>query len=104
MLDELLHRLDSWPYLHVERRPGCAILRMRDLVVGALNLASQVLSVDVPGEMVGRLLEARPHLRETKDGVSVHISDVDSRAAAEALLRWRIEVERFGPQLLAASP
>jgi hypothetical protein len=104
MLDELLHRLDSWPYLRVERQPGRAILRVRDLVVGALNLATQVLSVDVPGDMLGRLLEAQPHLRETKDGVSVRITDVDSRAAAEALLRWRIELERFRPQLLVASP
>jgi hypothetical protein len=104
MLDELLHRLDSWPYLRVERRPGSVSLRVRDRVVGALNLASQVLSTDVPGDMVGRLLDAQPHLRETKNGVSVHITDVDGRAAAEALLRWRIELERFGPQLLAASP
>jgi hypothetical protein len=104
MLDELLRRLDSWAYLRIDRRPGCVILRMRDLVVGALNLASHVLSVDVPGDMVGPLLEAHPHLRETKNGVSVHITDLDSRAAAEALLRWRIDLERFGPQLLAASP
>jgi hypothetical protein len=104
MLDELLRRLDSWAYLRIERRPGCVILRVRDLVVGALNLASHVLSVDVPGDMVGPLLEAQPHLRATKDGVSVHVTDLDSRAAAEALLRWRIDLERFGPQLLAASP
>jgi hypothetical protein len=104
MLDELLHRLDSWAYLRVERRPGRAILRVWDLVVGALNLATHVLSVDVPGDMLGRLLEAQPHLRKTKDGVSVRITDVESRAAAEALLRWRIELERFGPQLLVASP
>ena len=104
MLDELLHRLDSWAYLRVERRPGSVSLRVRDRVVGGLNLASEVLSVDVPGDMLGRLLEAQPHLCETEDGVSVPITDVDSRAAAEALLRWRIELERFGPQLLAASP
>jgi hypothetical protein len=104
MLDELLRRLDSWAYLRIERRPGCVILRMRDLVVGAVNPASQVVSVDVPAGMVDRLLDAHPHLRETKDGVSVRVSDLDSRAAAEALLRWRIELERFGGQLLAASP
>jgi hypothetical protein len=104
MLDELLRRLDSWAYLSIERRPGCVILRVRDVVVGDLQLASRVLSVDVPGEMLGPLLRVHPHLRETKDGVSVQVTDLDSRAAAEALLRWRIELERFGWQLLAASP
>jgi hypothetical protein len=104
MLDELLRRLDSWAYLRIERRPGYVILRVRDLVVGDVNVASRVLSVDVPGELLGLLLRAHPQLRETKDGVSVQVADLDSRAAAEALLRWRIELERFGGQLLAASP
>jgi hypothetical protein len=104
MLDELLRRLDSWAYLTIERRPDRVILRVRDLVVGDLDFASCVLSVDISGEMLGPLLQAHPHLRETKDGVSVRVTDRDSRAAAEALLRWRIELERFGGQLLAASP
>jgi hypothetical protein len=104
MLDEFLRRLDSWAYLRIERRPGCVILRVRDLVVGTVNPASQIVSVDVPAGMVDRLLHAHPQVRETKDGMSVHVSDLDSRAAAEALLRWRIDLERFGPQLLAASP
>jgi hypothetical protein len=64
MLDELLRRLDSWAYLRVERQPGRVILHARDGVVGALNLASQVLSIDVPGDVLCRLLEAQPHLRD----------------------------------------
>jgi hypothetical protein len=36
--------------------------------------------------------------------VRVHVTDHDSRAAAEALLRWRIALERFAGQLRAASP
>jgi hypothetical protein len=104
MLDDFLRRLDSLTYLIIERRPGRVILRVRELVVGDLDLATRVLSVDVPGEMLGPLLQAHPHLQETKDGVSVRVTDLDSRAAAEALVRWRIELERFGGQLLAASP
>jgi hypothetical protein len=96
MLDELLHRLDSWAYLRIERRPGCVIPRVRDLVVGAVNPASQVVSVDVPAGMVDRLLDAHPHLGEAKDGVSVHLSDLNSRATADALLRWRIELRLRG--------
>jgi hypothetical protein len=53
---------------------------------------------------VGLLLADRPQLRGTHDGVSVHVTDVDSRRAAEALLRWRIELERFAPQLRNAAP
>jgi hypothetical protein len=38
------------------------------------------------------------------DCVTLRVRDTDSRTAAEALLRWRVDVERFGPQLRAASP
>jgi hypothetical protein len=45
-VEELLHHLGSWPYLHIERRTDCAMLRMRDLVVGTLNLVTHALSVN----------------------------------------------------------
>jgi hypothetical protein len=42
------------------------------------------------------------------DCVTLRVRDAivgtDSRTAAEALLRWRVDLERFGPQLRAASP
>jgi hypothetical protein len=103
-VEELLHHLDSWPYLHIERRTDCAILRMHDLVVGTLNLVMHALSVNVPPDAVAPRLESAPLLRRTTDGVSVHVTDIESRTAAETLLRWRVDLERFAPQLGAASP
>jgi hypothetical protein len=103
-VEELLHHLDSWPYLHIERRTDCAILRTRDLVVGTLNLVMRALSVNVPPDAVGPRLESDPLLRRTTGGVSVHVTDIESRTAAEALVRWRVGLERFAWQLRAASP
>jgi hypothetical protein len=101
---EFWRRLDSWPYLRTERRTQRVILRVRDLVIGTLNLETHSLSVNVPPDSVALLLESRPQLRRTEDGLSVHVTDPHSRASAEALLRWRIELERFAGQLGAASP
>jgi hypothetical protein len=103
-VEELLHHLDSWPYLHVERRTDCAILRTRDLVVGTLNLALHALSVNVPPDAVGPMLESHPLLRRTTDGASVRVTDSESRTVAETLLRWRVDLERFAPQRRTASP
>jgi hypothetical protein len=105
-LGALLRRLDSWPYLRTELRGDRVTLRMRngDAVLGTLNIETRALTANVPAGMVGLLLADRPRLRGTNDGVSVHVTDVDSRRAAEALLRWRIELERFAPQLRNAAP
>jgi hypothetical protein len=77
---------------------------MHDLVVGTLNLVMQALSVDVPPDAVTARLASDPLLRRTADGVSVHVSDIESRTAAETLLRWRVDLQRFAPQFGAASP
>jgi hypothetical protein len=103
-LDELLRRLDSSPYVHTERRSNTAVLRVQDAVIGSLNLATRALSVDVPADKAAPLLQRHEQLRETKGGVRIDVTDLESRTAAEALLRWRVELERFAPQLLAASP
>jgi hypothetical protein len=79
-------------------------LRVRNVVIGTLNIETRALTANVPAGTVGLLLADRPQLRGTHDGVSVHVTDVDSRRAAEALLRWRIELERFAPQLRNAAP
>jgi hypothetical protein len=102
--EELLHHLDSWPHLHIERGTDCGILRMRDRVVGTLNLAMHALSVSVPPDAVGPMLESDSLLRRTTDGVSVHVADIESRAAAEALVRRRVDLERFAWQRRVASP
>ena len=101
---ELLRRLDSWLYLRVEHRPDCVILRVHDVVVGTLSPASGTLSVPVPRDMVDVLLECHQQLRSTGDGVSLPVRDADSCTAAEELLRWRVELARYAPQLRAASP
>jgi hypothetical protein len=103
-VEELLHRLDSWPYLNVERRTDCAILRMRNLVVGTLDLGMHTLSLNVPADAVGPMLEGDPRLRRTTGGVRVHVTDTESRTAAETLVRRRVDLERFAWQLRAASP
>jgi hypothetical protein len=103
-LGELLRRLDSWPYLRAELRGDRVTLRVRNVVIGTLNIETRALTAHVPAGMVGLLLADRPQLRGTNDGVSVRVTDVDSRRAAEALLRWRIELERFAPQLRNAAP
>jgi hypothetical protein len=103
-LDELLHRLECWPHLGLERCGACVTLRVRDDVIGVLNLETCALTAYVPAEMVSPLLENDPQLRGTSDGASVHVTDAETRRAAESLMRWRIELERFGPQLREASP
>jgi hypothetical protein len=94
-LGQLLRHLDSWLYLDVDRRTDRVILRVGDEVVGTLDTANRALVVNVPRGMV---------LRGTQDGVSVRVSDADSRTAAESLLRRRIDLERFSSQLRVASP
>jgi hypothetical protein len=103
-LAKLLRRLDAWLYVHVERRTDRVTVHVRDAMVGTLDLESRSVVVNVPRGMAGLLLEGHPQLRGTDDSVSVCVRDPDSRAAAEAALGWRIELERFGPQLRAASP
>ena len=103
-LGALLRQLDSWLLLHVERRTDCVTLSVREVTVGTLRLESSSVLVNVPPAMMGPLLENRPQLRATKESVTVRVRDGDSRTAAEALLRWRVDLERYAPQLRAASP
>ena len=103
-LADLLHRLASCPCLQIERCPDGVTFRVRDLVVGRLDFRTHVLSVNVPPDRVPLLLAVHPLLVGTKDSVSLRVSDIDSRTAAEASLRWRIGLERFAHQLRAASP
>jgi hypothetical protein len=103
-LADLLHHLDSWPNVHMERWPDGVTFRVRDVVIGTLELGTRTLSVNIPADKVRVLLSGHPQLVGMKDGVTLHVVDTDSRTTAEALLRWRTNLERFSPQLLAASP
>jgi hypothetical protein len=62
------------------------------------------LSVNVPPDAVDPMLESDSLLRRTTDGVSVHVAGIESRAAAEALARRRVDLERFAWQRRVASP
>lgn len=103
-LAELLSHLACWPYLQTEREAQCVTVRVRGVFVGALNTRTSTLFVNVPPDMVRVLLDTHPQLVGTKDGVALRIIDTASVTAAEAPLRWRIELERFAHQLRAASP
>jgi len=105
-LVELLHRVDSWPFVRLELTGHCVTLHggAGDRLIGVLNLDTRVLTVDVPPDMVSRLPKEHQQPAARKDSVSVRVSDADSRSAAEALIRWRIDLVRFAPQLRDASP
>lgn len=103
-LTDLLSRLDSSPYINIERRTDRVTFRVRDVTVGTLNLATRTVSVNAPADKVPVLMAGHPRLVAAHDSVSLRVSDTDTRATAETLLRWRTNLERFGPQLRAASP
>jgi hypothetical protein len=82
--DALLDRLDRWPYVRVQRRGDVAIVRSRaaDAPIGRLDLRTGVLDV-----------EACPVRCD-----SILLRDADSLAAAEALLRWRLDLDFYAGQ------
>jgi hypothetical protein len=105
-LGELLDRVDSWPFVRLELWGHRVTLHsgVRDRLVGVLNLDTRVLTVNVPPDMVSPLPKQHQQPGARKDSVSVRVTDADSRSAAEALMRWRIALVRFAPQLRDASP
>jgi hypothetical protein len=105
-LGELLHRVDSWPFVRLELLGRCVTLHsgVRDRPIGVLNLDTLVLTVNVPPDMVSQLPKEHQQPGARKDNVSVRVTDAASRSAAEALIRWRIDLVRFAPQLRDASP
>ena len=82
----LLRSLASWPFLRVERRGARAFLYgdVTDQLFGTLDLSTGSLAVD--------------------RGVRLDLIDAASRVAAEALIRRRIDIECFMPQMRVASP
>jgi hypothetical protein len=90
----------------VDRRHGDAALRsgLRDGPIARLNLRTGALTVFVNADMVRSLVETQPMLRLTRDGVRLDVIDAESRRTGERLIRWRIGLERFGPQMREASP
>jgi hypothetical protein len=105
-LGRLVRTLQCSPYFRVERRDDLVTLRsgVLDAAIGAVNLETGVLTVHVSPDVAGPLLEEHPRLRRTSDGVGVRVTNGATRRAAEVLIRWRMEVERYAPQLRNASP
>jgi hypothetical protein len=102
----LLRRLDSWPFVRIERRGVRAVLYggVGDRVIGTLDVRTGMLTADLGPDLSRQLLENHPQLQGTSRGVCLGVTDAASRMAAEALVRWRIDVERFAPQWREASP
>jgi hypothetical protein len=105
-LAELVRTLQSSLYLRVEVQDGWVALRsgIREGAIGAVNLETGALTARVPRDMVGPLLREHRRLRRTSDGVGVRVTDRATCRAAEVLIRWRMEVERYAPQMRNASP
>jgi hypothetical protein len=102
----LLARLGDWPFLRIERHGERAVLHGgdRDRVIGTVDVRTGTLTVVAGPELVGPLAARHPDLEVTGRGVRLAVTDARRRAAAEALVRWRIDLERFAPQRREASP
>ena len=102
MTSDLLARLDASPFLRIEHRGPYALLCCPPTgrTIGSVDERTGLLTVDVDREFVGPLLDRHPQLGVTAGGVRL-----DAAApAADAIVRWRIDLELFAPQLGAASP
>jgi hypothetical protein len=98
-LTRLLSSVAGTPSLQVEPLGSHALIRRGDLVVADLDLDTGELTADVAPHLLGYLLNDLPQLRRTP-----RVTDGDTRRTAEALLRWRVESERYALQLRDASP
>ena len=108
-LDEptrLLAHLAAWPFLRIEQRGANAALYFspRHQAIGTVDVRTGTLTVDVGRDAVGPLLERHPQLQVTGGGVRLDVTEAEAAPAAEALIRWRVDLERFAPQLRDASP
>ncbi|HWI74991.1 MAG TPA: hypothetical protein VNT55_23720 [Baekduia sp.] len=103
---ELIRRVRQWPFLRVDLRGDDAALHsgLRDALVARLDLLTGALTVFVAADLARPLVATEPLLRLGRGGVDLAVVDDDSRRAAERLIRWRIDLERFGVQLREASP
>jgi hypothetical protein len=102
----LLRRVSRWPYVRVDLRGRDAAIYsgIPETCVARLDVETGALTVFVSAEDVTPLLETEPLLRVSREGVHLDVHDTGSRTAGERVLRWRIDLERFAPQLRAASP
>jgi hypothetical protein len=101
----LLADLESVPLLRIERRGPVATLYVcgGQQAIGTFDLRSDTLTVDVDRDAIAPLLARHPELQATAGGVRV-LATGAGVAAAEALIRWRIDLAWYAPQQRDASP
>jgi hypothetical protein len=102
----LVRRVSLWPSVRVELRGDDAALYSRagDTFVAQVGLATGALTVFVIADLAHSVVLVEPLARVTRDGVGLDVRDADSLQAGERLIRWRIDLERSGPQWREASP
>src|SRR5215218_9005861 len=103
-LTRLLSSVAGMPSLRIEALGSHALIRCGGLVVADLGLDTGKLTADVAPSLLGYLVNDLPQLQRTARGVQLRVTDGESRRTAEALLRWRVESERYALQLRDASP
>ena len=102
----LLEHIETWRSLRIEQRRTAAALyhRNRERAIGTLDMQTGTLTVDADRDVIGPLRERHSELQLTDRGVQLDVTDAAGLECAEALLRWRLDLERFGWQLRVASP
>ncbi|HMJ34911.1 MAG TPA: hypothetical protein VK501_13445 [Baekduia sp.] len=103
---ELVRRVRMWPFVRVDLEADGAALHsgVRDTFIARLDLLTGGLTAFVAADMARSVVATEPLVRLTRHGVRIDVVDVDSRQAGERLIRWRIDLERFGVQFREASP
>jgi hypothetical protein len=103
---ELVRRVRGWPFVRVEERGALVAVRsgVRDERIARLDLLTRTLTVYARPDRARALLAQEPLLRSVPGGVRLDVSDGSTRRAAERALRWRVDMERYLPQMRNASP
>jgi hypothetical protein len=81
-----------------------ADVRVGARIVARIDHRGSRVLVDVPPEWIPTLRQRFPSSRATVDGVVFDVAGPEALEEALAAIRSRIHVERFVPQLRAASP
>ena len=104
--DDFLDRVACWPSVCIERRGDRATLRSRypGSVLATVNRRTAVFAVHIPSSLAIELADTAMAPHVGADSARLVIADASSRRAAESLLRWRLDLERFAWQALEASP
>jgi hypothetical protein len=102
----LIDRVSASPYLRAERHDELVTLRstVTDRAVALLDVAERELTVDIPGELVGAVVDEYAGLRPTRRGVRIGLRDDAAVHTAEAVQSWRIRLQLYARQGWTASP